>query len=95
LGDILMGDLFKKLDEIMTGDLVRKVGGFVCLVAVVLVGAGFIVGAKSVLSTMKGPAVAVEATDEEAAADDEATSEDAEEVDEDYEAEEDEEDYDE
>ena len=22
-----MGDLFKKLDEIMTGDLVRKVGG--------------------------------------------------------------------
>ena len=90
-----MGDLFKKLDEIMTGDLVRKVGGLVCLVAVILVGAGFIVGAKSVLNTMKGPDVAVEATDEDAAADDEAISEDAEEVDEDYEDEENEADYDE
>ncbi len=81
-----MGDLFKKLDEIMTGDLVRKVGGLVCLVAIVIIGLGFIVGTKSVLNTMKGPAVAVEATDEEAA-EDEATSEDVEE-------EEDEDDYD-
>jgi hypothetical protein len=89
-----MGDLFKKLDELMTGDLVRKVGGLVCLVAVVIIGLGFIVGAKSVLNTMKGPAVAVEATDEEAAGD-EATSEDAEEVDEDEEVYEDEDDYDE
>ena len=88
-----MGDFFKKLDEIMTGDLVRKVGGLVCLVAVVIIGLGFIVGAKSVLKTMKGPAVAVEATDEEAA-EGEMASEDAEEVDEDYE-EENEEDYDE
>ena len=89
-----MGDLFKKLDEIMTGDLVRKVGGLVCVVAVIIIGLGFIVGAKSVLSTMKGPAVAVEATDEEAT-EDEATSEDAEEVDEDEEVYEDEDDYDE
>ena len=88
-----MGDFFNKLDEIMTGDLVRKVGGLVCLVAVVIIGLGFIVGAKSVLKTMKGPAVAVEATDEEAA-EGEIASEDAEEVDEDYE-EENEEDYDE
>ncbi len=87
-----MGDLFKKLDEIMTGDLVRKVGGVVCLFAVILVGAGFIVGAKSVLNTMKGPAVAVEATDEEAEEEGEVASEDVEEVEEDYE---DEEDYDE
>jgi len=88
-----MGDLFKKLDEIMTGDLVRKVGGVVCLIAVILVGAGFVVGAKSVLSTMKGPAVAVEATDEEGAVEeDEASSEDVEDVEEDYE---DEDDYDE
>ncbi len=88
-----MGDLFKKLDEIMTGDLVRKVGGVVCLIAVILVGAGFIVGAKSVLKTMKGPAVAVEATDEEGAEEGDVTSEDVdEEVDEDYE---DEDDYDE
>ncbi len=85
-----MGDLFKKLDEIMTGDLVRKLGGVVCLVAVIIIGLGFVVGAKSVLKTMKGPAVAVEATDEEG----EMASEDAEEVDEDYE-EENEEDYDE
>ena len=82
-----MGDLFKKLDEIMTGDLVRKVGGAVCLIAVILVGAAFIVGTKSVLNTMKGPAVAVEATDEEG----DVASED-EEVEEDYE---DEDDYDE
>ena len=84
-----MGNLFKKLDEIMTGDLVRKVGGGVCLIAVILVGAGFIIGANSVLQTMKGPEVAVEATDEEAAEEDEASSED---VEEDYE---DEDDYDE
>ena len=88
-----MGNLFKKLDELMTGDLVRKVGGLVCLIAVILIGAGFIVGAKSVLSTMKGPAVTVEATDEEGAVEeDEASSEDVEDVEEDYE---DEDDYDE
>ena len=56
-----MGDLFKKLDEIMTGDSVRKLGGLVCLVAVFIIGVGFIVGAKSMLSTMKGPEVVVEA----------------------------------
>jgi len=78
-----MGDLFKKLDELMTGDLVRKVGGFVCLFAIVIIGLGFIVGTKSVLNTMKGPAVAVEATDEEAA-EDEASSEDVEEDEDDY-----------
>ena len=79
-----MGDLFKKLDEIMTGDLVRKLGGGVCLIAVILIGAGFLVGAKSLFSTMR-PSVAVEATDEEAAEMEDATSEDAEEEEEDYE----------
>ena len=88
-----MGNFFKRLDEIMTGDLVRKVGGLVCLVAVIIVALGFLVGAKSVLSTMKGPAVAVEATDEEAAGEVDEAEVDEEEVDEeDYE---DEEDYDE
>ncbi len=72
-----MGDLFKKLDELMTGDLVRKVGGVVCLVAVILIGAGFIIGAKSVLKTMR-PAVAVEATDEEGAEEGDVASEDVE-----------------
>ena len=85
-----MGDFFKRLDEIMTGNLVRRVGGLICLLAVVVIGLGFLVGAKSVLKNMKGPDVAVEATTDEAAAEDaEATSEDAEE---DYE---DEDDYDE
>ncbi len=87
-----MGDFFKKLDEFMTSDLVRKIGGLVCLIAVVVIAAGFLVGAKSVLKTMKGPSVAVEATDEEATAEDG----DAGEEDEDYEEEEeDEEEYDE
>ena len=87
-----MGDLFKKLDELMTGDLVRKVGGLVCLFAVVIIGLGFIVGTKSVLNTMKGPAVAVEATDEEGEVSSEDVDEEVEEVEEDYE---DEDDYDE
>ncbi len=66
-----MGDLFKKLDEFMTSDLVRKLGGLFCLIALVVLAAGFLIGAKSVLKTMKGPDVAVEATDEEGAAVDE------------------------
>ncbi len=65
-----MGDLFKKLDEFMTSDLVRKLGGFVCLIALVVIAAGFLIGAKSVLKTLKGPSVAVEVTDEEGAAED-------------------------
>ena len=88
-----MGDFFKKLDEIMTGDLVRKIGGLVCLIAVVVIAAGFLVGAKSVLKTMKGPIVAVEATDEEATSED--AGEEDEDYDEDYEEDEDEEEYDE
>ncbi len=76
-----MGDFFKKLDDIMTGDLVRRVGGLVCLFAVVLVGIGFIVGAKSVLSTMKGPATAVVATDEAGEEDGEASDDEGEEED--------------
>ncbi len=91
-----MGDFLKKLDDFMTSDLIRKIGGGVCLIAVILVGAGFFYGAKSVLQTMKGPAVAVEAVDGEAAEqDDDAMSDDAEEdggEEDDYE---DEEDYDE
>ncbi len=87
-----MGDFLKKLDDFMTSDLIRRVGGGVCLIAVILVGLGFFFGAKNVLKTMK-PDVAVAAVDEEAT-DDDAMSEDAEEEgdEEDYE---DEEDYDE
>ncbi len=65
-----MGDLFKRLDEFMTSDLVRKLGGLFCLLALVVLAAGFLIGAKSVLKTLKGPSVAVEVTDEEGAAED-------------------------
>ena len=58
-----MGDLLKKLDEIMTSNLVRKLGGLFCLVAVIITAAAFLIGAGSVLKTMKGPVAAVEATD--------------------------------
>ncbi len=71
-----MGDLFKKLDEFMTSDLVRKVGGGVCLIALVLIAAGFLIGAKSLLATMKGPSAAVEVTDEEGATEDGEESDD-------------------
>ncbi len=71
-----MGDLFKKLDEFMTSDLVRKIGGGVCLIALVLIAAGFLIGAKSLLATMKGPSAAVEVTDEEGATEDGEESDD-------------------
>ncbi len=79
-----MGDFFKKLDEFMTSDLVRKLGGLVCLLALVVIAAGFLIGAKSVLKTMKGPSVAVEATGEDGTAED-GEAEDADEEDEDVE----------
>ncbi len=88
-----MGDFFKKLDEFMTSDLVRKLGGGFCLIALVVIAVGFLIGAKSVLDTMKGPAVAVEATDGEDAEgdgedEDGADEEDVEEVEEEEEEEE-------
>ncbi len=88
-----MGDFLKKLDDFMTSDLIRRVGGGVCLIAVILVGVGFFFGAKNVLKTMK-PDVAVVAVDEETS-DDDAMSDDAEEEGDEEEDYEDEEDYDE
>ena len=73
-----MGDLLKKLDEIMTSDLVRKLGGLFCLVTIVILAAAFLIGAGSVLKTLKGPVADVEVTDEEAV-EEEATDEDHEE----------------
>jgi hypothetical protein len=75
-----MGDLLKKLDEIMTSNLVRKLGGLFCLVAVIITAAAFLIGAGSVLKTMKGPVATVETTDKEAEG--EATNEDHKEADE-------------
>ncbi len=77
-----MEDLLKKLDEIMTKDIVRKIGGLFCLIVVVLSLAGFFVGAGSLLSSMKKPEAAVEAPAEEASEEEEATEETDEETDE-------------
>ncbi len=75
-----MGDLLKKLDEIMTSDLVRKLGGLFCLVTVIITAAAFLIGAGSVIKTMKGPAVEVTEEAEEAADEDlEETDDEAEE----------------
>ncbi len=78
-----MGDLLKKLDEIMTSDLVRKLGGLFCLVTVIIAIAAFIIGAGSLLKSIKGPIADVEVTEEEGAEEEgeegEATDEEAEE----------------
>ena len=76
-----MGNLLEKLDEIMKGDQVRKLGGLFCLVTVIISVVAFIIGAGSLLKSMKGPAVEVtEAAAEEGAAEEgaeeEATDED-------------------
>ncbi len=73
-----MGDLLEKLDEIMTSDLVRKLGGLFCLVTIVILAVAFIIGAGSMLKTAKGPVADAEVTEEEGAAE-EATDEDLEE----------------
>ena len=73
-----MGDLLKKLDEIMTSDLVRKLGGLFCLVTVIISVVAFIIGAGSLLKSIKGPVADVEITEEEGA-EGEATDEEAEE----------------
>jgi preprotein translocase subunit YajC len=76
-----MGNLLEKLDEIMKGDQVRKLGGLFCLVTVIISVAAFIIGAGSLLKSMKGPAVEVteEAAEEgaEEGAAEEATEEEA------------------
>ncbi len=73
-----MGDLLNKLDEIMTSDRVRKLGGLFCLVTIVILAVAFIIGAGSMLKSAKGPVADVEVTDEEAV-EEEATDEDNEE----------------
>ncbi len=60
-----MEALLKKIDEIMTKDIVRKLGGFVCFVIVILSLAGFFIGAGSLLGSMKKPEAAVETSAEE------------------------------
>ena len=73
-----MGDLLGKLDEIMTSDRVRKLGGLFCLVTVIISVVAFIIGAGSLLKPAKGPVADVEVTEGEGA-EEEATDEDNEE----------------
>jgi hypothetical protein len=77
-----MGDLLNKLDEIMTSDRVRKLGGLFCLVTIVILAVAFIIGAGSMLKSAKGPVADAEVTEEEGAAEettDEGDEEEAEE----------------
>ena len=78
-----MGNLLNKLDEIMTSDRVRKLGGLFCLVTIIITAAAFIIGAGSLLKSAKSPVADVEVTegegDSEGAAEEEATDEDNEE----------------
>jgi hypothetical protein len=71
----LVEDLLKKLDEIMTKNIVRKMGGLFCFIVVILSLAALFVGAGSLLSSMKKPEAAVEAPAEEALEEEEATEE--------------------
>ena len=56
-----MGDLLKKLDEIMTSDLVRKLGGLFCLVTVIITAVAFFIGAGTRIGTgnLAGVAIAL------------------------------------
>ena len=74
-----MGDLLGKLDEIMTSDRVRKLGGLFCLVTIIITAIAFIIGAGSLLKSAKGPVADVEVTEGEGAEKEEATDEDNEE----------------
>ena len=73
-----MEELLKKLDEIMTKDIVRKLGGFVCFVIVILSLAGFFIGAGSLLGSMKKPEADAETSAEEGEEAAEAEEEDEE-----------------
>ncbi len=73
-----MEALLKKIDEIMTKDIVRKLGGLVCFVIVILSLAGFFIGAGSLLGSMKKPEAVVETTAEEGEEAAEAEEEDEE-----------------
>lgn len=75
-----MEDLLKKLDEIMTKDIFRKIGGLFCFVVVILSLAAFFVGTGSLINSMKKTEAVVESSEEEAT--EEADEEEVEETDE-------------
>ena len=77
-----MEALLKKIDEIMAKDIVRKLGGFVCFVIVILSLAGFFIGAGSLLGSMKKPEADVETSAEEGEEGEEAAEAEADDDDE-------------
>lgn len=75
-----MDDLLKKLDEKMTSDFVRKLGGLFCFITLILIVAAFIIGAGSLMKSSEkaDEAVAessIEDAEEEAATDEELAEE--------------------
>jgi len=78
-----MEGLLKKLDEKMTSDLVRKLGGLFCFVMIILSVVAFIIGTGSVLKTLETAKEAVveseagEAEDADAGAEAEEAEEEA------------------
>jgi hypothetical protein len=56
-----MEQLFKKLDSIMMNDIVRKLGGFVCLLILGVSAVAFFIGAGDLFGTGKKTDSAVEA----------------------------------
>lgn len=78
-----MEDLLKKLDEKMTSELVRKLGGLFCFTLLALSLAGFIFGAgalmkspdQAVVEDAAGDAEEADAGDEEEEAEEEAVEE--------------------
>ncbi len=56
-----MEQLFKKLDSIMMNDIVRKLGGFVCLLILGVSAVAFLIGAGDLFGTGKKTDSSVEA----------------------------------
>jgi len=58
-----MEQLFKKLDNIMMNDIVRKLGGLFCLLLLGVSAVAFLIGAGDLLNSGKKTESAVEAED--------------------------------
>mgnify|MGYP003536996552 CR=1 len=76
-----MEGLFKKLDNLMTSDIVRKLGGLFCLLLLGVSAVAFLIGAGDLLNSGKKPESAVETEDhsengDTETADEEETDED-------------------
>ncbi len=70
-----MEGLLKKLDEKMTSDLVRKLGGLFCFVMLILSVVAFLIGSGSLLKTLETAEEAVVESEAEEAEETDAGSE--------------------